>query len=75
MKIVPKKCTHCLGAGTEPELKNIGLKLRKERRTKDIPIQMVAKRMGVTVSYVTFLELGKRAWTTALKEKYQAALT
>jgi transcriptional regulator with XRE-family HTH domain len=52
----------------------VAYELRRERESKKVEGIVIAKRMGITPSYLYMLELGKRRFTHSLIHKYKAAL-
>lgn len=52
----------------------VAYELRRERLLKKVDGIVIAKRMGITPSYLYMLELGRRRFTHNLIHKYKAAL-
>lgn len=69
-----KKCKKCLGTGVEQDQAAIGQAMWKKRQDACRSLADVAEKMGVDVSYVSYLEAGKRNWTSDLIERFESAL-
>ena len=53
---------------------NVGKNLRKARLAKEMSLLDLAKKAGVTKSFISMLESGKRGFTVATLEKLAKAL-
>lgn len=62
--------------GTVPLINHdaTGAAVRLHRRNKGITMKESAKRMGISMSYLCDLEMGRRHWTEALVRRYQEAV-
>ena len=66
-------CEHCFGDGWETDQRVTGDSLVEHRRGLQLTATAVAKRMGISKSYLCDLERGTRAWSrTLVKAFYQA---
>lgn len=64
------ECPRCSGAGWIPD----GNEIREYRVNAGLPMRAVAKQMGVSISYVADLELGRRKWSQDLGQRYLDAV-
>jgi hypothetical protein len=64
------KCEHCDGVGAVP----LGGEMLAKRRAAKVTACLVAERMGISATYLSDLELGRRGWTADLAKRYDAAL-
>lgn len=69
-----KKCPKCFGTGVEPDHVAIGLECWKKRADACLSGAIVAKRMGIDPSHLSYLESGKRSWSPELLEKFNQAV-
>jgi len=67
-------CHCCGGTGKELDHARVGSELRAYRAVRNLTMARVAKRMGLSESYVSELERGKRNWNDALVERYRKAV-
>lgn len=71
-------CRHCKGTGLEPDRtsnnKRIGNMMREYRLLKKITIREMAFDMGITTSYLSDLEGGRRAWSHKLLDLHSDAI-
>ena len=58
----------------EPDHTRTGRAARIFREEMGVPLRTVARRMRVSVAYVSYLETGKRRWTPGIMSRYQRAL-
>lgn len=65
-----KPCHCCGGTGKENDAVLIGHKLKKRRQAAGIQQKYVALRMGVSASFLSDLEHGRRYWTQTMIDKY-----
>lgn len=65
-----KQCDKCGGTGQllDP------IRLKRQRRRAELSQRTMAKRMGITASYLCDLEHGRRDWNAQLDERFRAAL-
>lgn len=68
-----KMCPMCDGAGKVTDESKIGEDLRKLRKSANLSLREVARRMGYSAPYVSDLELGRRNWHLSTIEKFEAA--
>jgi transcriptional regulator with XRE-family HTH domain len=47
---------------------------RAERLRRGLSIRDMARRMGISPTYLHCLEQGKRSWTASIEQKWRAAL-
>lgn len=66
-------CPKCSGRGKVPDPET-GLEIRRERERLGISQEEVARRMGITQSYLTMLERDKRPWSANMVTAYRVAL-
>lgn len=67
-------CTRCSGTGLEPDDRGTGAAMRMKREQTGLTGREVARRMFVSPSYLSDLELGRRRWRTGLIDRYEKAL-
>lgn len=65
-----KPCEKCWGTGVEQDQQALGLAAWRARAERCESMAAAAQRMGISFSYLSLLEAGKRKWT---KELYQKA--
>jgi len=63
-------CPRCGGTGGLPT----GESLASARKAIPVAQKVVAERMGVTASYLSDLEAGRRDWNYELVEEFERAL-
>ncbi len=64
-------CSHCNGTGKKVDHRALGMSMRHTRVMCGLKIYQVAKSIGVSIPYVSDLELGKRNWNAKSTEKYK----
>lgn len=69
-----KVCLHCNGTGVEPDHQNIGAGLRTLRQSCDLTLRQMAETIGVSHSFLSQLENGRRAWKRSVKKRYEEAV-
>jgi len=69
-----RKCKRCGGNGEEQDSSAIGETMRRARRGAGLTLAIIAKRGGVTASYLCDLENGRRHWGPELIALYRAAV-
>ena len=74
MKACPRPCHCCAGSGVAPDDRSIGRAARALRSRSGIGLRDMAKRLGVSHTYLSLLEAGLRHWTLRLRAAYSAAL-
>lgn len=71
MNNAPKKpCRHCNGSGEEVDQAAIGAQMRARRKAAGISLREIARRLGITASYLADMEKGARNWTAERMEAY-----
>lgn len=68
-----KPCPHCNGTGKVPDDAAIGKRLRALRLSKNVTLREMARRLGVSVMWLSDLERGKRYWK-AWEKRFEEAL-
>lgn len=68
------RCPLCKGKGVRP-LAHTGTAMREWREAQGVPMADVARRMGVTRSYVCNLEQDRTAWSRDALGAYIAAVS
>jgi len=68
------KCSRCNGTGVEPDWREVGSAMRAQRESSGWTAAKLAKKLHLSRAYISDLELGRRAWRRALREKYLEAL-
>lgn len=69
-----KYCPRCGGTGTVPDPAYHGEQARQRRIKAGVTLRQIAKRMGLSVGYLSDLELGRRGWSEGLTQRYIKAL-
>ena len=69
-----QKCQNCFGTGYEPDQAVVGRKMRKLRVKSGFQIAPLAHAMGISPSYLSDLERGRRDWTLTLRKRFTAAV-
>lgn len=64
-------CARCDGTGFTIDDKALGQAMRRTRQTVAISLREMAKRMGISASYLSDLELGRRHWNAGIIEEYR----
>lgn len=75
--IIPKgakPCPHCDGTGHVDDPVYHGQQLRNLRKKEGLSLRELARRMKVSVAYLSDLELGRRSWNNELMRRYLVAL-
>jgi predicted transcriptional regulator len=67
-----KECEHCLGTGLERNQQTLGQTFRRSREGKGKTQRQMAKRLGVSTSFVSLLEAGKAKWTGTRVKQWMA---
>lgn len=68
-------CSHCNGTGEEPDQSATGARIREMRVTKGMQAKTLANLLGLSASFYSDLELGKRAWSSARIRECERILT
>jgi len=69
-----ERCVHCGGGGLRVDDKATGKRAREWREERQLSQEQVARSMGISASYLSDLERGKRTWGTELLAAAKAAL-
>lgn len=69
-----KNCHCCEGSGKEIDQKQLGLALSGLRLRSGIGLRDMARRVGISHTYLKLLEKGDRVWTSEIRSDYQFAL-
>lgn len=72
--MVNNPCPCCLGTGKEQDPARVGQALKKKRRAAGKTLREISLRIGVSISYLSCLESGKRNWSPSLREHYLRSL-
>lgn len=64
------KCPCCDGTGKELDPVKVGSEMQALRTKAMIGLRSLAKRLGLSHTYLTLLEQGKRKWTPQLVHDY-----
>ena len=64
------KCPCCDGSGEELDPEVVGREMYARRTDANIGLRALAKRLGISHTYLTLLEQGKRKWTPTLVHDY-----
>jgi len=64
------KCKTCNGTGRQPDHKAIGLKLKRARTKNEIGLRVMARRLGISHSFLHQLENGQRRWSPLLQARF-----
>lgn len=68
------QCPKCGGSGQVDDPRQTGADARRRRLAVGLSLRGVAQTMGFSPSYLSDLELGKRAWNAYLTSQYAKAL-
>lgn len=63
-------CTRCHGSGLEPVAVEIGARARLARGEQGLGLRELARLLGCSVSYLSDLERGLRAWSGPVAQAY-----
>ena len=66
-----KPCHCCHGSGEETSAVAIGHTMRCLRLKKLIGLRVMAERMGISHTFLSLLEQGKRNWTAKLIQDFK----
>lgn len=64
-----KPCPTCWGTGKIPNHAALGKRARRVRQNRGLSLKEMALRLGVTDSYLSYLETGKRRWSREMFQK------
>lgn len=65
----PVPCPSCLGTGRVPDHARLGCQARNRRQAYDLNQIELARRMRISVTYLSELERGRRKWNLELWRK------
>src|SRR6266566_9195449 len=68
------ECPRCGGTGVLPDPRLEGAEMRQAREDAGLSLRDLAKRTGLSVGYLSDLELGRRSWREELRERILKAL-
>jgi hypothetical protein len=57
------KCKPCNGTGRVPDRRAIGKKFNAMRRDARLTLRAVAVKMGISISYLSDMEQGRKNWS------------
>lgn len=69
-----KNCPHCNGTGKVTDHAALGAKLQRRRINAGLTLREVSKAMGISLSYLSDMEHGRKAWTVTKVEFYKRAI-
>ena len=67
-------CPLCRGSGKIVTDRAIGAAMRTLRKQASISLQKMSPHMGLSVSYLSHLETGRRRWNDELRARYLDAV-
>ena len=67
-------CPRCGGTGRLPDDRVMGAQMRERRQRAGLSLRALAKRLGLTASYLSDLERGRRHWSAKNVKRYADAL-
>lgn len=67
-------CPACHGTGHVLDHKTIGRRMQAARHAKGVSLRVMAKRIGVSHSYLCLLEKGQRHWPWKLQNRFLGVL-
>lgn len=68
------KCDKCNGTGRIIDDRKMGQEMRVRRTRKGVSLHRLAREMGISVAYLSDLELGRRHWHDNIRSHFMAAL-
>lgn len=68
------QCRCCHGSGVEKNHEALGQAMRKLRVESGMSLRQMAKKAGVSFSFISQLERGNRHWTQDVEYKFLKAL-
>lgn len=69
-----KTCSRCGGDGKVLNHRKLGNALKRERSRLGVTATYIAKQLGITLSYVSHMECGRKCWTVQRITKYLNAI-
>ena len=71
----PKKtCTRCNGCGLENDYVAFGEQMAKKRQNAGLTLKQVSSRLRYSISYISDLEHGRKAWSEEMIANYLRSL-
>jgi transcriptional regulator with XRE-family HTH domain len=70
----PQQCHCCNGSGVEKNHKTLGQSMRNSRIKAGLSLRKMAKKIGISFSFLAQLERGNRHWTQDVEYKFLKAL-
>ena len=67
-------CQRCNGTGNEPNQVAIGQTLRGLRLSSGLSLREMARRVGLSHSFLSQLETGSRRWRRSVLKRYEQAI-
>lgn len=67
-------CPRCEGTGMILDPAYQGKQARARRKTANVSLRELARRMNLSAAYLSDLELGRRGWNETLTARYIKAL-
>ncbi len=67
---MPETCIRCHGTGVEPDPTEIGRRARSTRNGQGLGLPELARLLGCSVSHLSDLERGLRAWSGPTARAY-----
>lgn len=68
------KCPRCGGTGEVEDDREVGAGYRRRREDIGVSLREVARQCGLSVSYLSDLELGRRKWSDKQRTTVERAL-
>lgn len=65
------ECPRCHGKGTVEDDRVVGAYMRNLRKGIPMTLRGMARQLGFSPAYLSDLELGRRRWTTKLRQAYE----
>lgn len=66
----PSPCRCCRGSGVEKNHKTLGQSMRNSRIKAGLSMRKMAKKIGISFSFLAQLEKGNRHWTEDVEYKF-----
>jgi predicted transcriptional regulator len=67
-------CPTCNGSGRITDNNDIAAKMRQRREAAGLSLRELARRLKLSVGYMSDLELGRRNWNAAIIKRVEAQL-
>ena len=65
-----RPCPRCQGSGRIADDRAVGTRMRERREAKKITLRAMARRLNLSVAYLSDLELGRRRWSHTNVTRY-----